>query len=115
MQIGHTMNHLFVPEPAEWGLRGDPYLWRELRTRGRRLPLPKTAEAVTRLLDKMLSEVLEQEWEGLRGQENVLHPSLAHGGMSSGHVHISTWRNRLVPLLIARAKAINDFSWSQEA
>lgn len=115
MRIGHTMNHLFVPEPAEWGLRGDPYLWRELRTRGRRVPLPKTAEAVTHLLDKMLSEVLEQEWEGLRGQENVFHPSLAHGGMSSGHVHISTWRNRLVPLLIARAKAMNDFSWSQEA
>jgi hypothetical protein len=108
---GHTMNHLFVPEPAQWGLRGDAYLWRELRTRGRKVPLPAELDEVSELLADMISVVLELSWDGLRGQEHVFHPSLAHGGMSSGHVHIATWRHRLIPLLLARAKALHEFSW----
>lgn len=26
-----TIGDLFDPEPVQWGLRGDPYLWREFR------------------------------------------------------------------------------------
>lgn len=108
--LGHTMNHLFAPEPAQWGLRGDAYLWSELRTRGRKVPVPPELGDVRVLLELMISDVLEQSWDGLRGQEHVFHPSLAHGGMSSGHVHIATWRHRLIPLLLARAKALHDYS-----
>ncbi|GAA4895218.1 hypothetical protein GCM10023203_56860 [Actinomycetospora straminea] len=80
---GHTMNHLFVLEPAQWALRGDPFLWRELRTRGRRVPFPSALEDVAGRLRRMISEVIEQDWDGVRGHEYVFHPVLAHGGTSS--------------------------------
>lgn len=112
MHFGHTMNHLFVPEPKQWGLRGDAFLWRELRARGRKVALPDTTEEVSRLLASMIDGVLEQSWEGLGREEHVYHPSLAHGGMSSGYVHIATWRQRLIPLLLARARALHDYSSS---
>jgi hypothetical protein len=25
-----SISDLFLPEPLQWGLRGDPYLWREM-------------------------------------------------------------------------------------
>src|SRR5262245_34653123 len=44
------LSALFDPEPHTWGLRGDPYLWRELRERLSSTDFPASADEVTALL-----------------------------------------------------------------
>jgi hypothetical protein len=36
------------------------------------------------------------------GDEHVYRREFAHGGMSSGLVHLPAWRTRLIPLLVSR-------------
>lgn len=38
--------------------------------------------------------------------ELVYRREFAAGGMSSGQVHLTTWRDRLVPLLVHRAGTV---------
>jgi molybdenum cofactor cytidylyltransferase len=105
------MNHLFVPEPVQWGFRGDPYLWRELRRRGKNSTLPMKIEKVHALLAEMIEGVLDVNWQHVTQQEHWYHPSLAHGGMSSGMISVEVWTERLIPLLLARAQALIDYPW----
>ena len=93
---------LFDPNPSRWGLRGDPYLWDELRSNFSAVPLPESAE--------VLQTLLEKEFETLTGtplttdQKIIVIERLAHGGMSSGGVSIPFWRETAIPLLIERYK-----------
>ena len=89
-------------------------LWHEIVKRGREFALPPTIEEVQCLLVGMIEDVLEQDWRTLQDTEYVHHPERQRGGMSGGHVSITTWRARLIPLLLARAKALHDYSWSSE-
>ncbi len=91
---------LFDPTPSQWGLRGDPYLWEEMRSNFIAVPLPDSVE--------ILQTLLEKEFEALTGktlntaEEIIVIERLAHGGMSSGGVSIPFWRETAIPLLIHR-------------
>jgi hypothetical protein len=95
---------LFDPEPATWGLRGDPYLWRALRERlaDRAVP-PSAAETIG---------LLHEEFRQLAGVDladaasSVYREQYAHGGMSSGMISLDAWRERFMPLLAERARAL---------
>ena len=93
------MDALFDPEPEQWGLRGDPYLWREMKATVCGRPCPASddeLEVVIRDLFLRLTGVPlgEQEFVG------VLR--YAHGGMSSGQVSSEFWSTKALPLLKAR-------------
>ncbi|MFZ6743191.1 MobA protein [Undibacterium sp. JH2W] len=97
-----TVAWLFKDEPASWGLRGDPYLWRELQQYFATTTLPESAI--------LLQEKIEQAFRDLTGlsiheQENFLVPRFAHGGMSSGQICTKFWRDSAVPLLMQRHQA----------
>lgn len=109
--MNHTVDQLFTPEPVQWGLRGDPYLWREMERRAAGEILPVGIAAVEESLHALICTILGTEWQRFIAQDRVYHPDLAHGGMSSGYVKVSTWIERLIPLLLARAKALHDYSW----
>lgn len=96
---------LFSPEPMRWGLRGDPWVWQAMcdHLTGTYLP-PTLAEveamlyaAFNRLVGIDLATALEA---------SVYRQEFAHGGMSSGGIHLNTWRIDLIPLLIDRARAL---------
>jgi O-acetyl-ADP-ribose deacetylase (regulator of RNase III) len=93
---------VFEPEPARWGLRGDPHVWHAMRDRLRGVR-PTTAADAHELLHSAFEEIVGVSLndDGLPGQ--VHRPELDHGGMSGGHVHIETWRTTLMPLLVSRA------------
>jgi hypothetical protein len=38
-------------------------------------------------------------------EESVFREEFAHGGLTSGGVHLDTWRADLIPLLVDRARA----------
>jgi len=100
-----TIADLFEPEPATWGLRGDPYLWRSMRTMLAKRVLP-TAE-------RDLVEILRSSFRWLTGNDlqdtstdRIYREELARGGMTSGQVDLEIWRNVLIPMLVERWRIV---------
>ncbi len=87
---------LFEPEPEQWGLRGDPYAWRALSAAVTGQPKPPGPIELQKVLRQAFAQVVGVDLNE-PGQETVSVPALAHGGM----VQLPTWRDSLVPLLIA--------------
>lgn len=93
---------LFDPEPARWGFRGDPHLWRAMKEHLADVDLPSARGEV--------ASVLQAAFRELTGTDLASDPAswvtreqYAHGGMSSGMISLDTWRDSLMPLLIERA------------
>ena len=97
-------SELFDPEPPRWGLRGDPWVWRAMAERLATTYLPPSLNEVERLLyaefDRLVSVNLASETA-----EWVVREEFAHGGLSSGAIHLNTWRAELIPLLLDRASS----------
>ncbi len=90
---------LFIPDPEQWGLRGDPSLWAELHRAMQAHQVPSSSEA--------LKEVLVSEIGALLGRpldrDSIIHVErFAHGGMSSGQVCGEWWLETGIPLLLDR-------------
>ncbi|WP_194906052.1 hypothetical protein [Catenulispora rubra] len=100
-----TIADLFAPEPATWGLRGDPYVWRSLRTMLAKRVLPTS--------ERDLVEILRSSFRWLTGNDlqdtstdRIYREELARGGMTSGQVDLEVWRNVLIPLLVERWRIV---------
>ena len=97
--MSERISNLFVDEPRQWGLRGDPFLWREMRERLASADPPDTPE--------QLRVVIETTFEELTGYP-VSHAGHIHveryrsHGMSSGMVDPRFWRETAIPLLQRR-------------
>ena len=90
---------LFELEPATWGLRGDPYLWRELRDDFAATPLPRTPSEFVK--------IVEDAFQALTGRpllpgDAFLLEKHAHGGMSGGGISPEFWYEKALPLLLER-------------
>jgi hypothetical protein len=100
-----TIADLFDPEPATWGLRGDPYVWRSLRTMLARRVLPSS--------EREFVEILRSSFRWLTGNDpldettdRIYREELARGGMTSGQVDLEVWRNVLIPMLVERWRVV---------
>jgi hypothetical protein len=100
-----TIADLFDPEPATWGLRGDPFVWRSMRTMLAKRVLPST--------ERDLVEILRSSFRWLAGSDlddpstdRIYREELARGGMTSGQVDLEVWRTILIPLLIERWRIV---------
>jgi len=83
-------------------MRGDPYVWREMRTRLEGVEMPARWWTLRALLAGTVRDVVGVDLD-TSGEDAVHRPELDHGGMSGGAVHLATWRNRLLPILIDRS------------
>lgn len=98
----NTIGQLFEEEPSQWGLRGDPFLWRKMRDHLSEVPLPAD---VTELEATIASAFLELTDHPISDTENFYVEEFAHGGMSSGSICLEFWRERAIPLLRKRYAA----------
>lgn len=94
---------LFDVAPISWGLRGDPYLWEEMKETLVDIPLPQD--------ENLLTDVIEKTFKKLTGasfssSKDFWVERYNHGGMSSGYVCVGYWRDEIIPLLHERFKAI---------
>lgn len=99
MQKQKKLVEVFQAEPAQWGLRGDPYLWREMKD--------SLSDHAYPLTEEQFTVVLEQTYEHLTGASLTHHDPVfvkrySHGGMSSGHVSPQFWAETAIPMLRAR-------------
>ncbi|QEY72832.1 hypothetical protein [Pseudomonas denitrificans (nom. rej.)] len=95
---------LFHEEPIQWGLRGDPYLWREMAEHLAATPWPASETELTQLLTRLFEQLAGI---GLGHPSHVHLPRHAHGGMSSGMISSAFWRERAIPLLVERYRTLS--------
>jgi hypothetical protein len=99
MQASKTIVRLFEDEPVQWGLRGDPYLWREMKATLSSYNYPGTEEQLTALLEQIYQQLTGRP---LTNPDPIFVERYSHGGMSSGYVSPSFWAEKAIPLLRAR-------------
>jgi len=98
-----ALQHLFHLEPGQWGLRGDPHLWRELRQVFEVLQLPDSPAAMEALLHHLYLNLAGEA--PIAGRQPFV-ARYASGGMSSGHVAASFWLEKGFPLLKSRLQEL---------
>jgi hypothetical protein len=95
---------LFSPEPMRWGLRGDPWVWQAMRDHLTGTYLPPTLGEVEAMLVTAFNRLVGTDL-ATAVEPSVFREQFAHGGPSSGGVHLDIWRAELIPLLVDRARA----------
>ena len=90
---------IFEEEPVQWGLRGDTYLWRELKERFKEIDMPETPA--------LLKAIIEKEYEAATGypithNEHFGVERFRSHGMSSGGIAPEFWVKSGIPLLVSR-------------
>lgn len=90
---------LFEPEPQQWGLRGDPLLWRAMREELNGAAFPKKVSELefemARIFELLTGHSIEEE-------DIFRVPAFESRGMSSGGISPRFWREEAIPLLTAR-------------
>ena len=87
-----------LPEPW-WGLRGDPFLWKDMSRVFRLVPLPDSADTLKVMLDAAFLALTARP---ISTRDLFYIDRYAQGGMSSGHVDPDFWRERGFPLILER-------------
>lgn len=94
---------LFSTPPSQWGLRGDPFLWREMREYFRSLPVDVMYEGLQETIEKAFIELTGHD---MAGEESFFIERFSHGGMSSGHIDPESWRTTIVDVLASRLEEL---------
>jgi O-acetyl-ADP-ribose deacetylase (regulator of RNase III) len=108
-----TVGSLFEREPIQFCLRGDSYLWRELRARFADTPLPDDwftlRTLITHTIEQVVGEPLTNR-ESTPWHDNtaaIYLPEFDPGhGTSAGAVHLPWWAHTGVPILLDRYAAL---------
>lgn len=116
-----TVGALFERQPIQFGLRGDTYLWRELRARFADTPLPDSwftlRTLITNAIEQVIGEPLTSR-EATPWHDNtaaVYVPEFDPGhGMSAGAVHLPWWIHTGVPILLDRYAALRESDPSED-
>lgn len=92
---------LFEHKPQNWGLRGDPYLWEDMKQSFSSIMLPVSTEA---FIEKFRDEFEKITGMPLTQDCRPLVPEYSDGGMSAGQVSGRFWLDVALPLLLERLK-----------
>jgi len=95
----HHASKYFDKEPAQWGLRGDPLLWKELKLAFQEVNTPTSAIELEHLLHKHFKKLTGKSPQ--RGTDFFMK-KYDEGGMSSGMVSSDFWLERGFPAIIQR-------------
>ena len=97
------VSDIFREEPKQWGLRGDPYFWKDIVSEFAFDDISMTEEALSEKIHLLFKQKTQQE---LTADTTCYVKEYAHGGMSSGHVCGEWIVNKCIPMLQQRLRAI---------
>lgn len=100
-----NISALFLPEPLQWGLRGDPFLWRDMALAFEGVAVPDTADEFKQMLEAMFLRLTGQSVN--MDESSVFVEHYSHGGMSSGRVSCEFWERNGFALLLSRYAQIH--------
>ena len=89
----------FDPEPIQWGLRGDPHLWRDMKLKTAKTNIPTTGNGFEKLLYKLFKELTGEDPQ--KGK-NIYVKKYETIGMSKGMISSDFWLDKGFSLLIQR-------------
>ena len=95
----NSVSKYFDPEPIQWGLRGDPHLWRDMKLKTENKNIPTTANDFEKMLYKLFKELTGEEPQKGR---NIYVKKYETTGMSKGMVCSDFWLEKGFSLLIQR-------------
>ncbi len=88
---------IFERKPNKWGLRGDPYLWDEMKVNCAAKSLDIDELGIAKLVSEYFEKVAGVP---LTYEVRAYVERFAHGGMSSGSVDGGFWISKGIPTLI---------------
>ena len=83
-------------EPEQWGLRGDSFLWREIRDQFNSNGIPDSPQE---FVGQVVIAFEQLTGEALFESDQIFVKRYEAGGMSSGQVDAEWWRAKGIPLL----------------
>ena len=96
---------IFEEKPVQWGLRGDPYLWDEMKKEFSTVSITISLEEFV----KEFKDVFERlTGMSLTSDSYIFLSKYAHGGMSNGQICGEFWIDKALPLLIERLKSLKN-------
>lgn len=98
-------------EPQQWGLRGDPFLWKELCEHFSTACLPDTSEEFGAQVKLKIKDLTSSD---RLGDQPIFVERYDSGGMSSGHVCSDWWMTKGVPLFQRQFLAFQPISETRE-
>jgi hypothetical protein len=104
-----TVSDLFDPAPAQWGLRGDLFLWIEMRQALCHVELPGRPQALAQIISAAFASLTGTVLTRT-GQISVNR--FSRGGMSSGFVCCMFWSQDFIPSLERRLQWLRE-SWAR--
>jgi len=90
---------IFENEPKQWGLRGDPLLWRDMAKNLSNQNMPKSSVGLEKLLVATIEKLTGKP---ISFKETVTLEKYKSTGMSSGGISFEFWREKGIPLLVSR-------------
>jgi molybdenum cofactor cytidylyltransferase len=97
--LGNFVSKYFDPEPTQWGLRGDPHLWRDMKLKTAKTNIPATGNEFEKLLHKLFKELTG---ENPQKGKNIYVKKYETVGMSKGMISSDFWLDKGFSLLIQR-------------
>ena len=92
------LSELFSIQPPNWGLRGDPWLWQDMKQAFAATPFPHSSSELVADIHRIFQEKTGTE---LTNSARPYVEAYAKGGMSSGMVSGKWWLNIAVPILVS--------------
>ena len=92
------LSEMFNIQPPNWGLRGDPYLWEDMKQAFANTPFPYTSQELVEDIRRIFKEKAGEE---LSNSARPYVEAYAHGGASSGQVSGRFWQSTAIPLFLA--------------
>jgi hypothetical protein len=96
-----TIGDLFERPPMQYGLRGDTYLWQELRSTFAETPLPENYWALRKTLESGWADAVGQRLDD-RTEAHYVERFDPGSGLSAGRVLPSWWHATGLPLILDR-------------
>lgn len=93
------MKQLFEQKPYNWGLRGDPFLWDEMKNHLESYKLPNTEKELKAIFRRTFRKFTNEE---IDSKKRIYIEKYAMGGMSSGIIDCDFWLKKILPTLIER-------------
>lgn len=92
-------------------MRGDPYLWEEMRVYFEAVPLPETAVSLHARIKDAFTSLTGHPFPTETDHTPIRIDRLAHGGMSSGFISPDFWRDKAMAELTKRYNETRNVSF----
>lgn len=97
---------IFTPEPDQWGLRGDPFLWQLLKEQYQTVELPYPPKALREEIFRIFADLTGER--PVSGKHYYAEQfAKTHVGMSTGWLSGDFWQLTAIPLLTERLEQAN--------